>query len=137
MDQSKQPGLKFDRIIVKNINFDRTEQFTGKPKLNINFKQNIQIDPNKNRMICLLTGSLEDENKNFHFEATIAGFFSSKEENPNMPIEEFAKSNALAHMFPFFRELVFNITSRAGIPPIILPPMNVNAMIKDSEKKKK
>nr|DAO66496.1 MAG TPA: Preprotein translocase subunit SecB [Caudoviricetes sp.] len=41
------------------------------------------------------------------------------------------EKNTLAIMFPYIRSYVSTITTQPGISPIVLPPMNIAAMIDD------
>ena len=55
-------------------------------------------------------------------EGTFAG--KSYEE-----LEKFSKVHAPAHLFPFIREIIGNTTMKANIPPLLLPPFNLEAML--------
>lgn len=44
------------------------------------------------------------------------------------------EKNTLAIMFPYIRSYVSTITTQPGISPIVLPPMNIVAMIDDQNK---
>ncbi|HAV92719.1 TPA: hypothetical protein DCW38_06015 [candidate division WOR-3 bacterium] len=61
---------------------------------------------------------------------TMIGLFSTDSANPNLDLEDFSKNNAPAIIFPYIREFVSNISSRTGLQPIILPPMNIIKMMK-------
>lgn len=58
-------------------------------------------------------------------------------ENTNIPLEDFGNINAPAIIFPFIREHLSNVSMKAGIQPILLPPINfVNLAKKKKELKK-
>jgi preprotein translocase subunit SecB len=51
-------------------------------------------------------------------------------------LKRFAKVNAPAHLFPFVREIIGNTTMKANIPPLLLPPFNISAMVALQKQKK-
>ncbi|WP_448529800.1 protein-export chaperone SecB [Raineya sp.] len=57
------------------------------------------------------------------------------EKNTSITIEDFAKVNAPAIIFPFIREHLANLSLRAGIPPILLPPVNFVRLSDESKNK--
>lgn len=47
-----------------------------------------------------------------------------------MNIDEYLKNNAPTLMFPYVREHVSAITIKAGMKPILIPPLNMRALLK-------
>lgn len=74
-----------------------------------------------------LTIRLQWENT-YYLEVVLCGKFSIKggltEEN------DYLKSNAVAIMFPYIRSEITLLTSQPGMEPVMLPPINVNALMK-------
>lgn len=68
-------------------------------------------------------------------ESTIKmqGIFECADKAP-LPVNEFSKVNAPAIIFPFIREHLATVSMKAGIVPILLPPIN---FVKYAEKNKK
>lgn len=60
----------------------------------------------------------------FSVGAAVEGTFQWTEPVP-VEIEEFARRNAAAFMWPYLREAVWNLTVRSGFPPLILPVLNL------------
>jgi preprotein translocase subunit SecB len=54
-----------------------------------------------------------------------------------IPIDQFAKANGPAIMFPFLREHLASITLKAGISPILLPSVNFIRLSEENKAKKK
>ena len=108
--------LKFDEYIVNEVYV---------PK----------IKADKNTMIVnLITYIFEDaEENNFPFEmrVDISGYFVMQGEQ----IERFT-ANAIAILYPYIRAIVSTYTASANISPLILPAINVNAMLKNKKDKK-
>ena len=46
------------------------------------------------------------------------------EEPLSLPVEKFAAMNAPAFLWPYARELIWNFTVRAGLPPLLLEILN-------------
>ncbi|GAB4130821.1 MAG: hypothetical protein OHK0045_17840 [Raineya sp.] len=78
-------------------------------------------------------GGLSDKEKEIEASIRMLGTFQCPE-NPHIPIEDFAKINAPAIIFPFVREHLASVSMKAGINAILLPPIN---FVKMSEKTKK
>ena len=51
-----------------------------------------------------------------------------------LSIENFAKINAPAIIFPFIRENLASISMKAGIPTILLPPINFVKLAESNQK---
>lgn len=58
----------------------------------------------------------------------MAGVFERVGESKLEDLEQFGKINGAAIIFPYIREHITNLSLKAGIPPIILPPVNFTKM---------
>jgi len=136
MDETKQPGILFENVIIPEVKFKRKPEITESPKMSIsiNTSQKI-IDKNKLQYIIDFYINKETKNPEVFFYCKIVGLFTA-EEDANMTLEEFAKFNAPALLYPYIRELLYNLTIRSGINPIILPPLNLKALIKNKKQHK-
>ncbi len=133
MDKLKQPGIKFNDIILSEIEFNRKPNKPDKPQIKISFEQkNNLFNDNKNLNVELLC-EITEEKKAFYLKCGMVGVFSIIEDKLNMSLEDFAKINAPALMFPYIREIISSITFKSGIP-IMLSPMNVVALLKNTPK---
>ena len=61
-------------------------------------------------------------------KVNLTGYFMADSCNP-----ETLKANAIAILYPYVRAIVSTYTANANITPLILPPINVNKLIKDQE----
>lgn len=66
------------------------------------------------------------EDAPFYMEVEIAGYFELEGEDDITKYE----ANAIAIMYPYLRAIVSTYTSAANVAPVILPAINVNAMLK-------
>ena len=64
---------------------------------------------------------------------TVGTFKIDKTELDEETYDHLIKINTVAIMFPYIRSQISIITTQPGIPPIMLPPMNINALIDSCE----
>ncbi len=95
-----------------------------------NIKNNVQIETSlsKNNEILSVYLTLKfdltiDEKEVIKSKIAMVGIFECTE-NPELPEDTFGKINAPAIIFPFVREHLASMSLKAGIEPIILPPVN-------------
>jgi len=129
MDTTKQPGIAFENVILKELNFSRKSGLLEKPELSVNFSSSSGLSPEKNKLVFELACEITEKKELFSIKCVMIGMFSRINEQENMDLESFAQNNAAALMFPYMREIIATTTVRAGIPAIILPPINVKALI--------
>ncbi|MDR2597322.1 MAG: protein-export chaperone SecB [Treponema sp.] len=55
-------------------------------------------------------------------------FFSIIKGKENMGLKEYSNLNAPAAIFPYIRETIASTTTMAGIPPVLIPPINLAAI---------
>ena len=53
-----------------------------------------------------------------------------------MPWADFSNAVALAHIIPYLREFVSNMTNRLPVPPLMLDPINTHALVAAYEARK-
>lgn len=128
MDTTKQPGIAFENVILKDLHFSRKTGLLEKPELSINFRSSSGLSPEKNKLVFELECSITEKKDLISIQCVMVGMFSQISEQENMDLETFAQNNAAALMFPYIREIIATTTARAGIPAVILPPMNVKAL---------
>ncbi|NQV18821.1 MAG: protein-export chaperone SecB [Armatimonadetes bacterium] len=137
MDKKKQPGISFDSIILAKEKFWRNPSLPKELNINLDFKVKRSIENEKGIIELDTFLSLQDSEKVKHvkLELKYVGLFSIIESEKNMELEHFLENNAPALLVPYIREQISSITSKAGILPVILPPLNILAIIKEKEKK--
>jgi hypothetical protein len=64
-----------------------------------------------------------------HAKLVLVGGFEQCGDEPTLDFDQYLQVNAPASMFPFARELLFNISSRSPLPPILLDPVNLLKML--------
>lgn len=58
-------------------------------------------------------------------EVVVRGIFRSREGGDQESFDAFLKTQGLALLWPFMRELVANLTTRLGLPPLLIPLIHV------------
>jgi len=133
-DMDKQPGIRFDDIILIKEEFERIPEYPDEVKISIEFEFNSGKSDEYQRFAELVTTVICLSNKEeevLRMKCIHIGFFSTINDEENMDIDEFIENNSAALMFPFIREHIYSTTKKAGVNPISLPPINVRAMIKN------
>jgi preprotein translocase subunit SecB len=135
MDKSKQPGISFDSIILVKEEFWRDHNVPEEsiPDFKIGMGWSIQ-GINYIVEVSISFKLLYEDKEKLKLDSTFVGSFSVIENNENMNMEEYIKNNSVALMFPYVREHISAITQKSGIKPVLLPPMNVVALIKQLDK---
>ena len=142
MDKRKQPGITFNSIALKKLNFERNceggiKDLSGNLSLNITATKKISEDKKGLLIELKIETTHKSEDYPYSFDLEIEGIFSIKSPENFPDLEKFAEINASAILFPYAREVITNITTKSGCPPLILPPMNLIAMLKQPKTKEK
>lgn len=123
-------SLKFLNYTVNKVNFTANNVQDKKDgwKLSFDIKNTTRINAEKNKMsITLAVGVFKGiEDAPFYIDAEIVGYFELEGEDNIIRYE----ANAIAIMYPYLRAIISTYTSAANVAPVILPAINVNAMLK-------
>lgn len=127
-------SLKFEGYVVEKVNFERNQNLDDSIKqwnLTFNIENKTKVNKEKNKMKISLSVEVFKgiENAPFTIDAEITGIFSI---NGSEDISQF-EPNAIAIMYPYLRAIVSTYTSAANVVPIILPAINVNAMLRNKK----
>ena len=116
----REPIIEFDNKEIKNnINIDVQNSIDGK---------NLFVT-----VILNFDTSLH-EKKFIVSKIKMLGIFEFGEKT-KLSIEDFGYINAPAIIFPYIREHLSNVSMKAGIQPILLPPINFVKLAKEKRKK--
>jgi preprotein translocase subunit SecB len=133
-EQSVQAGFAIQKIYLKDISFETPsglEAFTKAWKPNVQQDLNIQVNPieqDLHEVVLLLTITARIENKVvFLVEVKQAGLFAIS------GIEGIQLSHAINTLcpqilFPYARETIDSLLTRGGFPPLMLAPINFDAV---------
>ena len=127
--------LNFINYKVNEVRFKENKGFNEKEEdIEINFDVNAdyeKIDNNSLLVTLILEVFKDSEENNYPFSmyVELTGFFKICEDIDPEIKDFIEKKNTVAILFPYARAIVSTYTASANIPPLILPPINVNNMI--------
>lgn len=130
-------SLRFVNYIVNSVRFNYNKNQTDNNKvwkMTFNFNNVTKINEEKNKMeISLSTDIFKDvEDAPFNMSVEIIGFFELEGDDDISHYE----ANAIAIMYPYLRAIISTYTSSANVMPIILPAININAVLNNKSKNK-
>lgn len=132
--------MKIKDINLLSVNFEINSKFKNKEK-EAPFIPEIAIDnfvDKKNKELLIVLGVRKIEgNVPYYFEVRAGAGFIFDELPGKKMLDQFAKINCPAIIFPYIRETIADLTRRAGFPPLHLDPINFVEMGKQVEKAKK
>lgn len=128
----KQFSFVLKEIFITNILFRLNPTFKSKEgKIEINTSIEVEFTHKGKELSVQVRVELPDGvNTPFSFAVDAVGSFVFKEEPPAVVLEEIARVNCAAMIFPYIREAIADLTRRAGVPPLHLQPVNFVAMKK-------
>ena len=124
--------MQLTNLYFKNISFSR-EKLNIDDNLKIFFDH--EIRKNDNDTDVVLSVLINDENNALKLSVELVGTFAfSNSENVNKNLYyNLINKNAIAILFPYLRSQVTLITSQPNMTPIILPPININTLLKNDD----
>ena len=120
-------------LVLKNImitegTFKRSEDSLEDEELQVNVSHNVNQISDREYKIILELSVADPQGKLSVFVKGMAIF--ETEQKTRTLIER----NTLAIMFPYFRSYVSTLTTQPGMMPIVLPAMNIIAMLTEKDK---
>jgi len=138
--------MKIGDLNLLYVNFEINSKFKDDKKMDSLIPDiaidNVIVKKNKELLIILGVRKIEG-NVPYYFEIRSAAQFIFDKLPSKKMLDQFAKINCPAIIFPYIRETVADLTRRAGFPPLHLDPINFVEMgeqvdkAKNAKKKKK
>lgn len=125
-------GIKLISAFLSNSQLKRGFSINDNSNLKISIEQGYSSDIDNKLVVKLGARVHFEEDKNFEAFAEMTGIFSHTDKL-SFPLKDFATINAPAILFPFVREHLASLTSKAGLKTILLPPINFIAIAKESK----
>lgn len=132
-------ALQFKDYHVLETIYKFNPFFSGEDKLEepkLLFKLDVKPDSLDEAVIVLGIELGDDklESTPFYIKARIAGVFEIESEGlSEKQIISFYKVNGVTILFPYLRSLVSDLSSKGSESPIIIPTVNVAALIKEMD----
>lgn len=134
-------NLQFRDYHVTNIEYKYSPYFgEDEDPLNPQFAYSVESDPDDlSQASVTLSFSIGDPqlvNNSIYVSVSIMGLFelSNVESEDRDTIMLFYRQNALAILFPYLRGIVSDITSKGSEAPLILPTLNIMALIEELDR---
>ena len=131
--ESSISSLRFINYVVNDVKFKSNRIQDDKKiwKLTFDITNSTKINREKNKMEIILKVNVFKNQKEvpFNMQVEMSGFFELEGEDDIARYE----ANAIAIMYPYLRAIVSTYTSSANVAPVILPAINVNAMLKNKK----
>lgn len=132
--QQPESQFKIQRIYLKDLSFEAplgVEGFSQKVQPNVEQELNTQmtrIDDNNHEVVLLLTVTAKVDNRIiFLVEVKQAGLFMVKGIE-GMQLSQLLNTTCAQILFPYAREAVDNVLTRGTFPPLMMPPINFEAV---------
>ena len=119
--------LKLNHLLFDEITFNRVN-FKSKNDLQVEFGFAFNKRENGEFVSSIrIIGTKKDE---YNFVVRASGYFQISEavEDSDILIQQ----NAIAIVFTYIRSQISLLTAQPGVDPVILPPMNIAQMVKES-----
>ncbi len=120
-------GYLFDSVILLETHFERLPQITlDLSKTNQKIHIENEVQQNENKIFVILTLHFDifnNETIEVKSKIKMVGIFE-KIGTPKLEQDIFVRLNAPAMLFPYLREHLTNLSVKAGLPPIIVQPIN-------------
>ena len=121
--------LYFSRCFFEQERGKNSDEY--QTTFNINYAVNNEDD---SKIKVTIDTSIINQTGNIKLEIQTVGIFRiDKEDMEEKMYEHLIKVNTVAIIFPYIRSQVSLLTTQPGIKPVMLPPMNLNALIDSKE----
>ncbi|ROQ21436.1 MULTISPECIES: protein-export chaperone SecB [Marinimicrobium] len=127
-------GLQIKRIYLKDLSFETpmgVESFNRAWKPKIDQELNVQVnnlDENHYEVVLLMTiTATMDDKVVFLVEVKQAGLFAIQGLE-KAQLSQVINTTCPQILFPYTREVIDSTLSRGGFPPLMLPPINFDAV---------
>lgn len=130
-NRNLQSVLNLDKLVFDKIEFNRIG-FTSNDELELQIQSNVaqRKDENVYRVTLILKGNKPNE---YMFEISLTGFFSIEEDVSDELKDDLISKNSIAILMPYLRSEVSLLTAQPGVECVVLPPFNINNMMKEEK----
>jgi preprotein translocase subunit SecB len=119
-----QNAINFISFNITNVVFERPHDFkTGEFQIHIEHLSQIHKE-DKNSFQTIFIVTISDNDKKFNLQVKAIADFQIVGEIEKEVYNSFVNINDPAIAYPYLRAFVSNIIVQAGMPPIIIPPIN-------------
>ena len=123
--------LRLDNIFCSRFTFERANKISD-GGLDISFKHEMEINDKKYDVILSTSISNNDKTLNLFIELIGTFYFDDTIAIDDKLKDSLIKKNAVAILFPYMRSQITLLTSQPDMTPVILPPININDLLKST-----
>ncbi|MFA6400464.1 MAG: protein-export chaperone SecB [Salinivirgaceae bacterium] len=129
MEQNNQleSGFRINNLLLLESNFKRISNVTfNNPDKKQVINVDVEVNINENNIFVTELVTLKDmlaEVEEVSYSVKMVGVFE-KFGDSKLDMEEFGRVNGAAIIFPYIREHITNLSAKAGLGLLILPPFN-------------
>jgi hypothetical protein len=134
MENLKQPGIAIEEIRLIRAQVE-VKNLEGDKRYSLRLLNIARVEsPDGKALHCVFAFDVMHgiENPIFVFTCDFIARYTRRGED-SMAWNEFVTPIALAHVIPYLREFVSNITNRLPVPVLMLDPVNTAAMVAEYE----
>jgi len=142
-EQAPQNLFSIQKLYVKDLSFEspdspkafRYTKWEPKIELNLNNAHSV-VEENLYEAVLTVTATVSQDDKvAFLVEVQQAGLFAIAGFNEN-DHKYLLGSQCMSILFPYAREAISDLTNRGGFPPLLLQPVNFDALYQQHMQKK-
>lgn len=135
-DKKYHASIQFKGYTVRQLRFEKCEDFSGTDgPIELNFQLSHRIDINEQvqavqvTLACELFPGRDGEKRPFRLYVELIGSFMYEADMDRPQLRNLLLENTVAILFPYLRTTVTAATTAANVVPVILPTINVAAML--------
>ena len=119
-------------VVMLKSKLERNPTIELQPELNLSFNTNYTVDRHGRKITVELGATVGDKTETFQINCTYVGVWVINGDIDDSTLETFGKIQAPAQLVAYIREFLSSTSVRAGIPTIVLPPINVQTLLTQS-----
>ena len=120
--------LVLEKIEIVESSFRKKDESLDGLELGVQVEHSFNKIGDETFEVVLIT-TVSDEDEKVFVSVKGRAIFNTNQENMDI-----LEKNTIAIMFPYIRSYISIITTQPGMNPIVLPAMNIVAMINDQKK---
>ena len=121
--------LILEKIEITESTFRKKDVSLDELELGVRVEHSVE-NIGEDEYEIVLNTTVSDENENIYVNVKGKAIFRTQQKNMDM-----LEKNTIAIIFPYIRSYISIITTQPGMPPIVLPAMNIIAMVNDQKGK--
>lgn len=134
VDKRHHSVLKMHDVYFTNIEFTRDQQELNFDEIKVNASVSSKVNKENQLFVIRLGFDIGIEsNDAFKVSIEVEGVFNIPTDIPDGIRDSLLKRNTIAILFPYVRAQITTLTAQPGMEPIVLPALNINALMDEME----